>query len=139
VRFLIEAGGDELVHAAVANGGTCLLVASQNGHADVVRELVRAGGPALLLRPREPDGATCLHMACQKGRDEVVRALVGAGAAGLELAAKAQRNGTTPLQSARLGGSIPAVNAIVEALRMAGGEAEPRRRRAGGAAKGPGE
>ena len=131
--------------ATVANGGTCLLMASQAGHAAVVRELVRAGPPALLLRPRESDGSTCLHMACLDGHAEVVRVLVGAGAAGQQLAATPRRDGTTPLQLARTEGHADAAAAVLAALALGGGagtdpasegrQAEPARRRERGAAR----
>ena len=59
-----------------ATGATALHMASQEGHEDIVRLLVRAGAR---MDSYQKDGLCPLHMAAQFNRGEVVRTLVGLG------------------------------------------------------------
>ena len=59
------------------NGATSLLVASDRGHLDVVRELLARGA---VVDAANNDGATPLIQASWQGHTEVVRALLAAGA-----------------------------------------------------------
>jgi ankyrin repeat protein len=116
-KMLIERGAD--VNAANRLGGTALLLAAQEGHADVVEALLQAGADvnkadenglaplcvaasasiATMLIERGADvnaanrfGSTALLIAGRKGRADVVKALVQAGADVM-----ADRSGRLPL------------------------------------------
>ena len=65
-----EAGSS--VDQANENGATPLLIASENGHVEVVRVLVEAGAS---VDQADKDGATPLSRASANGHDEVVREL----------------------------------------------------------------
>ncbi|CAE7206410.1 ANKRD50 [Symbiodinium sp. KB8] len=69
VRLLIDRGADK--NLASNDGGTPLLVASQNGHADVVRLPSEKGATDAARNC----GPTALYIACQSGDLEVVRLL----------------------------------------------------------------
>ena len=73
---------------AAPAGDTCLHLASDLGHLDVVRELVAHGGRPLLLE-RTAHGLTALIIAAQRGHTDVVRTLVAAGGVVLLLLAAA--------------------------------------------------
>jgi ankyrin repeat protein len=79
VRQLLKAGGDELLHAADANGYTCLMSACSVGHLEIVKYLTRKGGESLLLRTT-CHGASCLHLAvtvhANQGDDAVTQFLI---------------------------------------------------------------
>ncbi len=73
--MLIEAGGEELVLKTCRKGTSCLYIACQQGHLEVVKALIKAGGEALLLKTTE-DGTSCLLIACQAGHLKVAKALI---------------------------------------------------------------
>ena len=77
VRMLVAAGA-EPDRSCGEEAATPLLVASQNGHADVVSILLEARAGLDLSRK---DGVTPLLVASQNGHTEVVRVLTTAGAA----------------------------------------------------------
>jgi ankyrin repeat protein len=60
----------------MTDGATCLHSASMNGHLEVMRALVEAGGEALVSKTG-PDGITCLHIAAAQGHLPVVQYLAG--------------------------------------------------------------
>jgi ankyrin repeat protein len=55
----------------VDTGASCLWISAQNGHLQVVKALLEAGGRELLMLT-EDDGASCLHISAAKGHLEVV-------------------------------------------------------------------
>ena len=65
------------VEGGIDDGATSLLIASQRGHLDVVRELLARGA---VIDAAFNNGATPLIQASWKGHIEVVRALLAAGA-----------------------------------------------------------
>ena len=87
VALLAELAGDAVLRAPLSGGRPPLHAASSSGALDVVRLLLRAGGPDLPFATHDPSparaaalaGYTALHAACGKGHLEVVRALVAAG------------------------------------------------------------
>ena len=82
--------------------------ASQQGHLDVVRELLARGADA---NARSNGGFTALHQASWKGHAEVVRELLARGAA---VNARAN-NGRTPLISACGAGHLAAATLLLDA------------------------
>jgi ankyrin repeat protein len=83
-----------------------------NGHLEVVRELVKAGGEALLNKTCT-DGDSCLHAASQNGHLPVVKALVKAG--GEALLNKTKANGASCLYVASRKGHLEVVRELVKA------------------------
>uniref|UniRef100_A0A5K4ERA4 Putative ankyrin 2,3/unc44 n=2 Tax=Schistosoma mansoni TaxID=6183 RepID=A0A5K4ERA4_SCHMA len=81
------------VHACNANGLNALHLASKEGHAEVVRELIERGAKPNTATKK---GNTALHIASLAGQFEVVKLLLEAGA---EVNIQAQ-NGFTPLYMA---------------------------------------
>ncbi|TNN08392.1 Ankyrin-2 isoform 1 [Schistosoma japonicum] len=81
------------VHTCNANGLNALHLASKEGHADVVRELIERGAKPNTATKK---GNTALHIASLAGQFEVVKLLLEAGA---EVNVQAQ-NGFTPLYMA---------------------------------------
>jgi ankyrin repeat protein len=78
VEELLGAGGAALLTQRAANGSTCLLVASESGHLELVRLLLAAGGrPQVLVT--DDEGITCLHGACRARALPTIEALVRAG------------------------------------------------------------
>ncbi|KAI2497246.1 hypothetical protein MHU86_17253 [Fragilaria crotonensis] len=73
VRALLLDGAN--VNAQDSYGATALYIASQNGHLEVVRELLQHDNVDVNLQCTD-DGATALIMASQNGHLEVVRALL---------------------------------------------------------------
>ena len=53
-------------------------VASQIGHAGVMRMLIEAEGKELVMLTRD-DGMSCAHVASQNGHAEVLKMLIEAG------------------------------------------------------------
>ena len=83
-------------------------MASQQGHLDVVRELLARGAD---VNARRNAGATALHHASWKGHAEVVRELLSRGAA---VNARAS-NGRTPLINACDKGQLAAATLLLDA------------------------
>ncbi len=63
---------------------SCLHIACQEEHLEIVKTLIEAGGEALLLKTAK-DGSSCLHIACQEGHLEIAKALIKAGGEALLL------------------------------------------------------
>jgi hypothetical protein len=76
VQALLTKGAD--VNAMASNGTTALMIASQEGHLDVVQVLLAQG--AKVNAKASNNGATALMIASQKGHLDVVRALLAKGA-----------------------------------------------------------
>ena len=93
VNRLIQAGGD--VNEQTQYGSTTLHAASENGHVEVVKILIQAGGN--VNTQRSSDGWTPLHWASSRGHVEVITALLAAGA---DKTVK-DRGGNTPHDVAR--------------------------------------
>ncbi len=74
VRLLLQQGFNK---DEVSSGFTALMIASQNRHAEVVRELLSAGAKVSM---RDATGATALQLAAQSGDDSIVELLLDAGA-----------------------------------------------------------
>jgi ankyrin repeat protein len=66
------------VNAQAGDGGTALMLASQNGHQEVVRALLGAQAD---VNAKAGNGATALMLASKNGHQEVVQLLKSAGAA----------------------------------------------------------
>ena len=86
---------------------SALHLASQNGHASVVKALLEAGSP---VEPRGGKNALApLHLAARHGRITAMQALLEAGAGGDTLHAA----GFTPLHSAAAAGQVDAVRLLL--------------------------
>ena len=72
---LCIASEDGYVNRASTQGSTALMVAAQQGHAEIVRALLAVHGVDTNYA-RSDDGATALLVAAQHGRAEIVRALL---------------------------------------------------------------
>ncbi|EOD06912.1 hypothetical protein EMIHUDRAFT_359327 [Emiliania huxleyi CCMP1516] len=83
-------------------------MACQNGHLEVARLLLEAGGA---VNQAKEDGATPLYIACERGQLECVQLLLEAGAADNE----ADEDGATPLFIASLNGHLECVRLLLEA------------------------
>jgi hypothetical protein len=78
VRLLVERGADPTL--ARADGWTPLIIASIQGHLEVVRSLLGHPRAKETINHREEDGRTALWSACFYGRGGVVSALLESGA-----------------------------------------------------------
>ena len=56
-----------------ADGVSCLYTSGENGHLDVVKALLEAGGRELVMLTKG-DGASCHYVSAEKGHVDVVRA-----------------------------------------------------------------
>ena len=75
VKTIQQAGGDmELQHTGTS--ATALILASQEGHQDIVEMLVRGGAR---MDTNDNYGFCSLHKAAKNNREEVVRTLVRLG------------------------------------------------------------
>jgi len=84
-------GADHSIGYKTTNS-TALFLAAQNGHLEVVRELVKAG--ARVDSARVDIGAVPLTVSAERGHIEVVRCLIEAGA---NVNHARSNDGTTPL------------------------------------------
>jgi ankyrin repeat protein len=75
MQLCLEAGVG--VNDAGLNGFTPLIVASKNGHTDVVKELLSGGAN---INATETDGRTALMFASSNGHTGVVKELLSGGA-----------------------------------------------------------
>ena len=96
-------------HGWTHSGWTALMVATENGSAELVRLLVDKGAD---VKVAAADGATALCLAAQKGDADVVRLLVGKGA---DVDAAPNRGRWSPLFWAVHGGHAPAASALLDA------------------------
>jgi ankyrin repeat protein len=75
---LLEAGGGAVVSAQNNAGVTALMLAAQNGHEQVARDLLKAGAA---VGAQNNAGFTALMIAAQNGHEQVALILLKAGAA----------------------------------------------------------
>ena len=75
MQHLLASGAD--AHAMPNKGFTSLMIASQNGHDQVVQCLLSSGAK---VDAALPDGSTALFLASEKGHAKVVKTLLAAGA-----------------------------------------------------------
>jgi ankyrin repeat protein len=76
VKLLLESGAD-MSHTRMDNGATCLFMAAQGGHVEVVGLLLEAGAN---VDQRSTSGRSPLFVAALAGHTGVVGLLLGAGA-----------------------------------------------------------
>jgi ankyrin repeat protein len=105
-------GCAELVRAVKDSNATAVHWACQNGHLDVARLLVEAGG-ADLVRAGDDTNYTALHFACVSGHLEMARLLVEAG--GAELVRAGDDTNYTALHLACVSGHLEMARLLVEA------------------------
>ena len=76
---MVKAGGEVNIQIKDGKwkGSTPLLHSSRNGHVEVVKSLIRAGGK---VNSQTAGGSTPLHWASRRGHVEVITALLAAGA-----------------------------------------------------------
>jgi ankyrin repeat protein len=60
------------------NGDSCICISAQQGHLDVMKALLEAGGHGLLMLTTD-DGASWLLISAEEGHLDVVKALLEAG------------------------------------------------------------
>ncbi len=99
---------DEFISGCTGNKVSGLRVASQEGHTDGVKLLIKAGAD---LNEARNDGATPLYMASQNGHNKVVAILLKAGA---DLN-QGTDDGVTPLYIASQNGHVEVVEILVKA------------------------
>ena len=110
--MLLETG-DIDVNQSMYNGTTPLYWASQEGHVNVVKELLKQ--PGIDINKAEiNNGVTPLHIACQRGYLEVVQMLIDAGA-NLN---QGKKDGTTPVDTASEYGHTEIVNLLKTRIKM---------------------
>eukprot|EP00935_MAST-01C_sp_MAST-1C-sp1_P001664 g1664.t1 len=97
------------------NGCTPLIIATQNGHLDVVQALLRHAG-INANQARTDDGCTPLIIAAHQGHLDVVQALLGH--AGIEVNQARTDNGCTPLFMAAQEGHSDVVQALLRHARI---------------------
>jgi hypothetical protein len=95
VRLLVARGADPTI--AMIAGYTPLMVASLQGHLEVVRCLLGHPSARTMINHRDLDGKTALWVACDKGRSGVVKALLESGAD----PTIPRHDGTTPIGIAK--------------------------------------
>ena len=105
VKFLVEKGAD--LHLANDEGATPLIIASQEGHLEVVKSVVEKG--AVVDQPAN-DGARALTQASFNGHLGVVHFLLSAGANINHL----NTNGLSPLFGAAQRGHLDVVKLLVK-------------------------
>ena len=89
-----------------------LFLAVKEGHVEVVRALLEAGGRELVMLTSD-NGASCLMISAEKGHLEVVNALLAVG--GRELVMLTADNGFSCLMISAQEGHLEVVNALLEA------------------------
>ncbi|WP_448218545.1 ankyrin repeat domain-containing protein [Endozoicomonas sp. 2B-B] len=97
------------VNAVMTDGLTALMLASINGHTDIVERLINAG--AEVNTARNEDGGTPLLFAAQENNSDCVKLLINKGA---DLNAEA-KNGATPVSIAAAMGNTDCLKALIEA------------------------
>jgi ankyrin repeat protein len=95
VRLLLARGGDPAI--ATHAGSTPLIIASLDGHLEVVHLLLGHPSAKADINRRDDQGRIALWWACDKGRGGVVRALLESGAD----PTIAITNGSTPMAIAK--------------------------------------
>jgi ankyrin repeat protein len=92
------------------DGCSCLYVACQEGHLEVAKVLIQAGGEALLLMTDSVHGCSCLHAACFFGHSPIVAYLLSLSCVGL--IGLRDRSGRTALELAVAQGHAGAAEAM---------------------------
>jgi serine/threonine-protein phosphatase 6 regulatory ankyrin repeat subunit B len=105
IRALIVRGAD--VNAKGGGGLTALMMASFQGHVDVVNRLIAAG---VDVRAKGNDGQTALMLASQRDHVAVVNRLIAARAT-----VHAKKNGVTALLMASENGHVAVVDRLIAA------------------------
>ena len=85
-----ETSRRELVILTRNNGVRCLYISAQEGHLDVVKELLDSGGRQLVMLTLD-NGTSCLYMSALEGHLEVVKALLEVGGRELLMLTKDNR------------------------------------------------
>src|SRR4029434_10077420 len=107
VRTLLAAGGN--ARAARWNGETAVMIASNAGSLDSVRQLVARGADVNAAEPR--NGQTALMWAAAEGHSDVVAGLVEMGAR----VDAATRAGFTALVFAAIGNDVTSIRTLLRA------------------------
>ena len=94
------------------------MVGAQNGHLEVVRALLEAGGRELLMLTYDVDGSSCLLNSAEKGHVDIVTALLEAG--GRELLMLTKHNGASCLSVTRQANQEEVCRLLEMAFQIAG-------------------
>jgi hypothetical protein len=92
--------------------GWKLMTSALEGHLDVVKSLLEAGGRELVMLT-ENTGFSCLHFSALEGHLDVVKALLEAG--GRELMMLTAYDGVSCLMASAHGGHLDMVKVLLEA------------------------
>jgi ankyrin repeat protein len=105
VNDIIKKGAD--VNARGDDGGTALMLASQDGHTDVAKLLIEKGAD---VNARKNDGVTILILASQDGHTDVAKLLIEKGA---DVNARSNKGGTALILASK-GGHIDVAKLLIE-------------------------
>lgn len=100
--------GEASPNQADGTDRTALMIASANGHLELVKVLLQMGAKPIL---RDRQGYTALHSAAENGNDEVVDVLIKAGAP----VDANDRTGITPLMLATSASNVECVKLLLAA------------------------
>ena len=107
LRSLIKMGAD-INQSGEQHGGTPLLIASQEGHLEVVKLLIESGGS---VNEADNRGATPLWIASGAGHLEIVKLLIKSGGS---VNQAENTNGITPLYIASECGHLEVVKLLIK-------------------------
>jgi len=107
VQVLLSSGASQ-VNALAPQGISCLMVASQMGHAEMVRTLLNYRADPNLAKS---DGTSALMTASSQGRADIVTPLLGAKAS----VTSCTNEGTTAVMMAAFHGDLSVISKLVDA------------------------
>jgi ankyrin repeat protein len=111
IRKLLKKRRDDInVNAVDDDGSTPLIIASQEGHTNIVAILL--GTPGIQINQADNGGASPLFFASQYGHTDIVTILLGTP--GIQIN-QPDNDGTTPLYMAAQNGHLDIVKVLIEA------------------------